>query len=251
VVFTGDVLTEIDLPAVIALHRQRGARATIVLTPVDNPSAYGLVETDAAGNIRRFLEKPKPEDITTNHINAGIYVLEPATFDRIPDGTPFSIERGYFPSLVERGETFLGYVYSGYWIDIGTPEKYVQVHQDIMRGRFGAGPFREGEAAQPRIAADAVVDPSATIEGPCFIGEQARIGAGARIGSHSVVGTGCTVGANAVLDGAILWPNCRIGNDSTIREAILGRDCQIGEHVVVSSGASLGNGSVLTDYSKA
>ena len=99
-------MTQIDLAAVIALHRQRKALATIVLTPVDNPSAYGLVESDAEGNVRRFLEKPKPEEITCNTINAGIYVLEPSTFGRIPKDVPWSIERSFFPSLVERGETF-------------------------------------------------------------------------------------------------------------------------------------------------
>src|ERR671928_1338288 len=102
VVFNGDVLTQVDLKAVIALHRERKAKATIVLTPVDNPTAYGLVETDPEGNIKRFLEKPKPEEITTNNINAGIYVLEPDTFDRIPSEVSWSIERSYFPSLIER-----------------------------------------------------------------------------------------------------------------------------------------------------
>src|SRR6476659_191294 len=136
VVFNGDVLTQVDLTAVIALHRERRAKATIVLTPVENPSAYGLVETDAAGNIRRFLEKPSADEITTNNINAGIYVLEPDTFDRIPSNVSWSIERSYFPSLVDRGETFVGYVYRGYWIDIGTAEKYIQVHRDIMDGRY-------------------------------------------------------------------------------------------------------------------
>src|SRR5512132_979097 len=93
VVFNGDVLTEVDLGAVLRLHRERKAKATIVLTPVDNPRAYGLVETDADGNIQRFLEKPKLEEVTTNNINAGIYVLEPDTFDRIPSDVSWSIER--------------------------------------------------------------------------------------------------------------------------------------------------------------
>src|SRR5213596_3219121 len=141
VVFNGDVLTQVDLPAVIALHRERKAKATIVLTPVENPSAYGLVETDGAGNVQRFLEKPDPHQITCDTINAGIYVLEPETFDRIPTDTAWSIERSYFPSLIERGETFVAYVYKGYWIDIGTPAKYLQVHRDIMDGRYQAPPF--------------------------------------------------------------------------------------------------------------
>src|SRR5881296_1058203 len=143
VVFNGDVLTEVDLTAVIALHRARKARATIVLTPVENPSAYGLVETDAEGNIRRFLEQPKPDEITCNTINAGIYVLEPDTFDRIPTGMPYSIERSFFPSLIQRAETFVAYIDRGYWIDIGTPDKYMQVHRDIMDGRYRAAPFAD------------------------------------------------------------------------------------------------------------
>src|SRR5437764_7984190 len=135
VVFNGDVLTEVDLQAVIALHRERKARATIVLTPVENPSAYGLVEIDEHGDIRRFLEKPNPDEITCDTINAGIYVLEPDTFDRIPKETPWSIERSFFPSLIERGETFVAYVYDGYWIDIGAQAQYMQVHHDIMHDR--------------------------------------------------------------------------------------------------------------------
>ncbi|HET9369359.1 MAG TPA: nucleotidyltransferase family protein, partial [Vicinamibacterales bacterium] len=136
VVFNGDVFTAVDLPAVLALHRERRARATIVLTPVDNPSAYGLVETDAAGNVEAFVEKPSPDQIRCDTINAGIYVLEPETLDRIPKDTVYSIERAYFPSLVANAETFVAYIYRGYWIDIGTREKYRQVHRDIMDGRY-------------------------------------------------------------------------------------------------------------------
>src|SRR5262249_41581409 len=153
----GDVLTEIDLGAVIRLHRERQARATIVLTPVENPSAYGLVETDAHGNVQRFLEKPKPDEITTRNINAGIYVLEPDTFDRSPRDVAWSVERSYFPSLVERGETFVAYVYNGYWIDIGTPEKYMQVHRDIMDGRYQAEPFRGATNGRAFVAPDAKI----------------------------------------------------------------------------------------------
>src|SRR5437016_8774517 len=163
VVFNGDVLTEVDLAAVIALHRDRRAKATIVLTPVDNPTAYGLVETDADSNIRRFLEKPSADEITCDTINAGIYVLEPDTFDRIPKDTPWSIERSFFPSLVERGETFVAYVYRGYWIDIGTAEKYRQVHRDIMDGKYQAAPF--GTPPAPWISPDARVEAGAIVEG--------------------------------------------------------------------------------------
>jgi len=250
VVFNGDVLTQLDLAAVIRLHRERQARATIVLTPVDNPTAYGLVETDPDGNILRFLEKPKPEEITTNNINAGIYVLEPDTFDRIPSEVSWSIERSYFPSLVERHETFVAYIYNGYWIDIGTPEKYVQVHRDIMDGRYAAPPFA-GMSHHTWIASDARVEDGGTIEGPCFVDDGVLIKAGARVGPYSVLGRQTQVDEDAVVDGAIIWPNCRVGRDACVREAILGRNCHLGRNVSVNGGAVLGDKTTLTDYTRA
>src|SRR2546428_4753398 len=141
VVFNGDVLTQVDLAAVIARRRERKARATIVLTPVENPAAYGLVETDASGNVQRFLEKPQPDQITCDTINAGIYVLEPDTFERIPKDTPWSIERSFFPSLIERQEAFDAYVYRGNWIDIGNTGKYMKAHHDIISTRNSAATF--------------------------------------------------------------------------------------------------------------
>ena len=251
VVFNGDVLTQIDLDAVIRLHRRRNARATIVLTPVENPSAYGLVETDANNNITRFLEKPKPEEITTNNINAGIYVLEPDTFDRIPSDIAWSIERSYFPSLIERGETFVAYIYDGYWIDIGTPEKYRQVHRDIMDGRFAAAPFAGLPSPRTVIAPDARIEDGAVVEGPCFIDEGVQVKAGTRIGPYSVIGRQSQIDEEVVIEGGIVWPNCRISRDSVVRDAVLGRNCHLGRSVSVNSGAILGDKTSLTDYTRA
>src|SRR5437773_9904143 len=190
VVFNRDVLTQVDLGAVIALHRDRRAKATIVLTPVANPSAYGLVETDAAGNIQRFLEKPNADEITCDTINAGIYVLEPETFDRIPKEVPWSIERSFFPSLIERAETFVAYVNQGYWIDIGTPEKYMQVHCDILDRRYRATPFADAESTM-HVSSEARVEAGALLEPPCFIDAGAIVKAGAHVGPYSVIGRDC------------------------------------------------------------
>jgi NDP-sugar pyrophosphorylase family protein len=249
VVFNGDVLTQIDLASVIRLHRERQARATIVLTPVPNPSAYGLVETDSHGNIQRFLEKPKPDEITTDKINAGIYVLEPDTFDRIPSEVSWSIERSYFPSLIERQETFVAYTYDGYWIDIGTHEKYVQVHHDIMDGRFAAAPFT-GES-RAWVAPDARIEQGATVEGPCFIDEGVVIKSGARIGPYTVLGKQTEVEEDAVLQNAIVWANSRIGREASVRDAIVGRNCHLGRNVTLNSGAVLGDRTTLTEFSQA
>lgn len=250
VVFNGDVLTQIDLAAVIRLHRERRARATIVLTPVDNPTAYGLVETDGNGNVRRFLEKPAADSITTNNINAGIYVLEPDTFDRIPDGVQWSIERAYFPSLVERSETFVAYLYSGYWIDIGAPDKYTQVHRDIMDGRFTAAPFLNVPPPRVSISPTARIANGAIIEGPCFIDEGVVVHNGARIGPYSVIGRESIVDEGASVEGAILWPNCHVSRKAMVHDAIIGRGCRLGHGVRVTGGTVLGDHSTLTDYTR-
>ncbi len=249
VVFNGDVLTQVDLAAVLRLHRERNAKATIVLTPVENPRAYGLVETDGNANIRRFLEKPGEDEITCNTINAGIYVLEPDTFDRIPKDTAWSIERSFFPSLIERGETFVAYVYDGYWIDIGTPAKYLQVHRDIMDGRYAAPPFN-GSGPKPWISPEARVDAAAEVHGPCFVDEGAIIKAGSRVLPYSVVGRQTHVEEGATIDASIVWPNGWIGPEATLRGSILGRSCHVGRNASIESPVVLGDKTVITDYSR-
>jgi NDP-sugar pyrophosphorylase family protein len=249
VVFNGDVLTQVDLGAVLRLHRERRAKATIVLTPVENPRAYGLVETDPHGNILRFLEKPGEDEITCNTINAGIYVLEPETFDRIPKDTAWSIERSFFPSLIERGETFVAYVYDGYWIDIGTPAKYLQVHRDIMDGRYQAPPFA-GAHSTAFVANGARVEDGVELHGPCFVDESAVIKAGAKILPYAVIGRQTHVEEAAVIENSIVWSNGWIGREAHISGSILGRNCHIGRNASLAHSAVLGDKTVITDYSK-
>ena len=250
VVLNGDVLTQVDLASVVRLHRARRARATIVLTPVENPSAYGLVETDADGNVQSFLEKPQPDQITSNNINAGIYVLEPETFDRIPQHVAWSIEKSFFPSLIERKETFLAFVDRGYWIDIGTPEKYRQAHRDIMDGRFATPPFANNGGAYRAIASDVRIEDGAEIDGPCFIDQGCVLKAGARIRPYTVLGRHCVIEEEAVVEDAIVWPNGRIGRDAVVRHSIVGRHCHVGRSAVLDGGVVLGDESVVTDYSR-
>jgi NDP-sugar pyrophosphorylase family protein len=248
VVFNGDVLTQVDLRSLIDFHRGRRARATIVLTPVENPTAYGLVETDAAGNILRFLEKPKPEEITCNTINAGIYVLEPETFDRIPPDVAWSIERSFFPSFIERGETFLASIYRDYWIDIGTPEKYLQVHRDIMDGRYSMPPFN-GKPGLVWIAPTARIDPGARMEGPVFVDEGSVVKAGARVGPYTVLGKNCLVEEDANVSGTIVWAESHIGREAAVTDAIVGRSGRIGRNSILRGGV-LGDETYIADYSR-
>jgi len=249
VVFNGDVFTAVDLPALLALHRERRAKATIVLTPVDNPSAYGLVETDADGNIQAFVEKPSADQIRCDTINAGIYILEPDTLARIPPGTVCSIEREYFPSLIRAAETFVAHISRGYWIDIGTPAKYRQAHQDIMAGRFVAPPFSASPGAAV-ISPDARIADGAAIEAPCFIDRGAVVESGARIGPNSVIGRDCAIGAGAGVNGAILWPHTTVDRAARIGSVIAGRRCRFGANVEISDDAVFGDESIVTDYSR-
>ena len=248
VVFNGDVLTQVNLQELIDFHRGRGARATIVLTPVDNPTAYGLVETDSASNILRFLEKPKAEEITCNTINAGIYVLEPETFDRIPADVPWSIERSFFPSFIEGRETFLASIYRDYWIDIGTPEKYMQVHRDIMDGRYSMPPFN-GEPGMVWIAASASVDEGARLEGPVFVDEGCVIKSGARLGPYTVLGKNCRVAEGANLSGAIVWPDSQIDREAHLTDTIIGRSAHVGRNARLRDGV-LGDTTWIAEYSR-
>ncbi|MEZ5290253.1 MAG: NDP-sugar synthase [Vicinamibacterales bacterium] len=250
VVFNGDVMTSVDVAAVIRMHRERKAKATIVLTPVPNPTAYGLVETDADGNVRQFLEKPAADQITCDTINAGIYVLEPDTFDRIPKDGPYSIERGYFPSLVANGETFVAYVERGYWIDIGTPEKYRDVHRDIFDGRCPLGPAGIA-SGRPVVSPDARVEDGAVVEGPCFLDAGVVVKAGARVGPYSVLGRSVLVEEGASVQGAIVWPNARISRDAEVGAALVGRSCHVGKNAVVGPQAILGDKTTLSDYTRA
>ena len=248
IVFNGDVLTEVDLAAVVRLRRERKAKATIVLTPVENPSAYGLVEIDAAGNIQRFLEKPRPDEITCDTINAGIYVLEPDTFDRIPKDTAWSIERSFFPSLIERHETFVAYVNRGYWIDIGTPEKYVQVHRDIMDGRYRAPPFTDSPG-RAWVSRQARIEEGVTLEEPYFVDAGSVVKTGASIGPYAVVGRQCHIEEQAIVDRSIIWANTRVCQEAVVRGSILGRHCHVGRCATVDN-VMLGDKSVATEFSR-
>ncbi len=249
VVFNGDVLSDLDLSAVLRFHEEVGAKATIVLTPVANPSAYGLVETAEDGRVRRFLEKPSYDEITCDTINAGVYVLEPELLEYIPKGTNYSFERGFFPHLLAEGVPFFAYVHRGYWIDIGTPEKYLKVHRDILSRVL---PFR---GFHPN-AGGTYVDPEATVEagsrltGPAYIGAGSVVKSRAVIEPYAVVGPNCRIEEGATVSDSVLWSNVRIGEEARVDGALIGRSAHVGHHAVVDRGVVLGDKSVITDYSR-
>ena len=249
VVFNGDVLSDLDLGAVLRFHESSGARATIVLTPVPDPSAYGLVETEPDGRVRRFLEKPSGDEITCDTINAGVYVLERELLDYIPAGSNYSFEREFFPHLLGDRVPFYAYVHRGYWIDIGTPEKYLQVHRDILARALpfeGFHPNAGGTYVDP----DATVDGEARLTGPAYIGAGTVVKARAVIEPYAVLGPNCRIEEGATVGDSVLWANVRVGEEGRVRGALLGRSAHIGHHAHVDRGIVLGDKSVITDFSR-
>ena len=243
VVFNGDILTDLDLERVIREHNERRAAATLVLAPVENPSAYGLVETETDGRVRRFLEKPKPDEISVNTINAGTYVLEPRVLDLIPAGENYSFEYQLFPDLLRRGEPFYAHIPdNAYWIDIGTTARYLQVHQDLLAGRVGHVRLAE-RRAEFEPAAGAEIDERSLVAPDCTIKSGAHV-------SNSVLGEGCYVEEGARIEDSVIWSHTRIGAGARVSGAIIGRGCHVGREAQVGAGATLGDKTSLTDFTQ-
>ena len=203
-VLNGDVLTDLDIGAMVASHRAAGAEATLALTEVDDPSRYGVVPTDAEGRVVGFVEKPDAESAPSRWINAGTYVLEPSILDRIPDGRPVSIEREVFPAMAT--ERRLHAVRSdAYWIDTGTPEAYIRAQVDLVDGTRGD---------LPAVHPSAQVDPGADVERSVVMAG-ATVGPGARL-CDAVVMDGATIGADATVDHSIVGPGAHVGSGASI-----------------------------------
>jgi mannose-1-phosphate guanylyltransferase len=238
----GDVLTDIDVTALLEQHARTHATATLALYPVDDPSAYGLVRLNDDRSVSEFLEKPSPEQIDTNLINAGAYVLERRVLDSMPPaGTNVSIERDVFPTLVGHG--LYGYAASGYWLDIGTPDRYLQATFDILDGSVRT------EVGSAIAAAGGVLSPGAAVDGeviaPALIGRDATVAAGATVGPYAVIGAGTSVADGATVTRAVVLSDARIGERTTVTGSIVGTDVQIGSGSTVSDEAVIGAGAKI------
>jgi mannose-1-phosphate guanylyltransferase len=213
----GDVLADLDLGALVRAHEERGARASIGLHPVEDSSAYGLVNCDEDGKVLEFLEKTG--QVVPGEINAGAYVLERSVLDLVPAGRAVSIEREVFPRLV--GEDLCGLLLDGYWMDIGTPERYLQASWDILEGRVAT----QVEPTSPGclVAGDAEVDAEARLGARAVVSSGCRVEARAEVG-EAVLLDGCTVGEGARVERSILAPGATIAPGAQLLDAVVGRD---------------------------
>ncbi len=246
VVVNGDVLTDLDLTALLDFHRVRGAEGTIALHPVPDPSPFGVVPTDAEGRVTAFVEKPPRDEAPTNEINAGTYVLEPSVLDRIAPNGRVSIERETFPAMV-RDRGLFALSDDGYWLDTGTPAAFLQATFDLVNGKRGdliAPGLRNGGNG---VLLEGESSLEGSVVGPSVIFSGCRIDATARV-EQSVVGSGSIIEAGAVVSGSVLLEGCHVAADAKVVGSIMGPHSTVGQrgdvravsvlgaHAVVSSG---------------
>jgi mannose-1-phosphate guanylyltransferase len=236
----GDLLTDLDLSAMIELHSERRAVATLGLHPVDDPSHYGLVRRADDGEVRGFLEKPDPSEIDTDEVNAGTYVLERSVAGLIPPGRAVSIEREVFPRLV--GQGLFGLRLDGYWMDIGTPDRYLRATWDILERRVETAAGERLDGAGMLVEEGVEADEEAAISAPALVEADCSIAA-ASVGPRAVLGRGTVIGPGADVRGSVLDDGCAVADRAVIEGSILARRVEVGEGARIGSGAVIGEGA--------
>jgi len=227
-VFNGDILTGLDLSDMAAQHRRSGAQVSISLTWVEDPTPYGVIETEESGRILSFREKPKPNEVTSHYINAGTYLFEPEVLAEMPAAVRFSIEKEFYPQALARGVRMHGYRDSSYWLDIGTAEKYIQAHRDILSGKLQRQGRGEQIAPGVWLGAGAQVAGDAQFIAPAMVGERSVIGARARVGPFAVLGDDVRIEQGVRISNSIVWSGTSIGADATLERCVVGRNVAIG-----------------------
>jgi mannose-1-phosphate guanylyltransferase/phosphomannomutase len=244
-VISGDVLTDIDLTAVIAYHEKNEALATIALCAVENPLEFGIVITREDGTIERFLEKPGWGQVFSDTINTGIYVLEPEIFDSIPDGRAVDFSGEVFPTVLDAGQPLYGYVADGYWEDVGTTAAYLKAHEDILDGKVEVDVA--GFELRPGvwIGKGSSIDPSARIDSPAFVGENCTIDEDVVIGAYTTLGANAQVAPRAELQRSVIGENSYLGPATRVEGAVLGRSCDLRVGARIEPGAVVGEGCLV------
>jgi mannose-1-phosphate guanylyltransferase/phosphomannomutase len=240
-VISGDVLTDVDLGALVTTHRDREALATLGLVSMDDPLEFGIVITRPDGSIERFLEKPTWGQVFSDTINTGIYVLDPAIFEWIPPDKPVDFSSEVFPQLLEEGRPIFGHIFDGYWEDVGTLDAYIKAHQDLLdrRVELAVPGFRLGDGVW--LGEGSEIDPGATVKGPAIIGDYCRVEAGAELATYTVLGSNVRVGADAFIERSVVHDNVYLGPAVRLRGCVVGRSSDL------RRGARLEEGVVLGD----
>ena len=253
-VLNGDIFSNLDYGAMLNFHLKCNSRATIALTKVDNPQAYGLVETNNSLRVTRFIEKPKAEEITTNFINAGTYILEPSVLDLIPPETAYSTERQLFPSMLANDDSVYAFPSEDYWIDIGNPEKYRQLNFDLLSGNGDQSSLHNSEKIV--IGRNCQIHPTAKLESPVLIGDNCVVNSNVIITGPTVIGERCRIEEAATISDSVIWQGvtissgCRVDSSIAAEGCVFLPNCEVrqavlGDHVTILQNHNLTSGSIV------
>lgn len=245
-VLSGDALTDFDLAALLAFHRQRCSKVTLALARVPNPVAYGVVLTTPEGRIHRFLEKPTREESFSDLVNTGIYVLEPDVLAGVPRDCPYDFAKDLFPRLLAAGVPMYGWEAGGYWCDIGDLDAYVQANLDLLSGRTRLRPPGREVAPGLWLDGDADLEPGVEVRGPAYIGPGSRVQRGARLAEGVVLGAGTLIEPHATLKRTVLGRENRIGSRAALRGVAAGDGVRVGAGANLYEGVSLGSGACIS-----
>jgi len=260
-VLNGDILTSLDLKAMMAFHKEKRADSgpeqslgALHLIRVDDPSAFGCVAHDASGRISAFIEKPPKGTAPTNEINAGTYLLEPEVLAMIPAGRNVSIERETFPKILAEGHPMYAYTTNDYWIDLGRPEHYLSAHRDILNGRMPLDlplilePGITGPGTHLHEVAAATMEQinrGANLEPPIHFDDGVHLAPTATIGPNVVVGKHCSIGDGAIVRESVLWEDVEIGDGAVVDECIIASRAKIGENARLGKGTVVGHDMIV------
>lgn len=250
IVISGDSITDFDLQEAVRFHKEKGAKATLVLTRVPNPVEFGVVITDKNNKIIRFLEKPTTSEIFSDTINTGIYILEPEVLDYIPAHCEQDFSKDLFPLLLENGEPLYGYVAEGYWCDVGHLEAYRQAQYDALHNKIELEHTATETHTGVYIGTNSEVHTTAKLKGPLLIGNNCRIGARTMIAPGTVIGDNVTIGNDASLERAIIWNGAVIGDESHLRACVVSRGSRISRRAHLLEGSIIGSLTTVGEEAK-
>jgi mannose-1-phosphate guanylyltransferase len=253
-VFNGDIFTDLDLTSMFRFHRERMSKLTISLTPVEDPTAYGLIECSSDGRITRFIEKPSWDQVTTKSINAGAYVMSKELLKRITPQTSYSFERQLFPQMLEQCDPMYAFSTSAYWMDIGTPQKYIQLQRDLLRGDVRGYTLIQGKVV--KIGQGCRIHAETQIVGPVIIGDNTVISRGVKIFGPTIIGPGNIIQEDTIIEESLTWQNnhfspqvhikgCIVANDCLLETNVAAEKSVIGDHVIISKNTRIGATSLI------
>jgi mannose-1-phosphate guanylyltransferase len=249
-IFNGDILSDLDLTAMYRYHREKKSVVTIALARVKDPTMYGLIETAKTGKIERFLEKPSWDEITCNTINAGMYIFEPEVLKFIPHGVNFSVERGLFPNLLSQDYGLYGFSSNAYWLDIGTVDKFLQAHHDLMAGQVVLTMPGKKNAAGIRSGKKLKMGKNIDIAGNLVCGDNVTIEDFVQIQGNVCLGNNVKLGKGSCITDSVVLDGTKVAEGVRMDRVLIGRNCTISANATLDHHTTLGDGTTISKYSK-